>query len=162
VTQLANHRTGRTGRTGRERSAEPAERSRTELQRAGRCIKCKRPSKTQRCKRCASQVEANTERYHGAGKQGPPTKLESSVLDLRLGTEAASRAFTGFGEVMRRELAPKFQDDALAEHLAQAWLAERLLREVRLRHRSAPPQQPRQPARPHPQLAFPFWYMGAR
>lgn len=146
---------------GRNRADEPAERHRAALQAAKRCITpgCGRPATGQRCPDCRARIEANTGRYRGHGHQGPPTKLESDVLDLRLAAEAVGRAYAGFAEAKRLALPPRQQADHLAEWLAQAHLAERHLRDVQRRHR---PARLRPPARPHPQLAFAFWYMGAR
>lgn len=150
----------------RDRAHEPSELARAAARRAGRCITvgCGNPAAGQRCDACRRRIEANTDRYRGKGTQGPPTQVASEAVDLRLAAAALADAAAAFGEAARAGMTPREAVRQLAEPLAKAVLADKLLRAVIRKRRAAEERLVRPPPpRREPQLAF-RWpeYMGAR
>jgi hypothetical protein len=119
----------------RNRSAESTERRRADLRARELCIDCEKPSKTQRCQDCYRKVEANTKRYVGQPRKGPPERIKIDLIDLHYAADALSKGLRGFIEVQDlNETNARRRRELLIEPRAQVNLAFRFLREVLARN----------------------------
>lgn len=79
-------------RPRRDRDNEAGEQDRAARRAKGLCRDCNRKSKAVLCTRCRRRIEANTERYVGQPRKGPPGKGVELGMDAGMAIREASDA----------------------------------------------------------------------
>jgi len=115
----------------RKRESEATERTRAERRAKGLCELCGEPAMGNRCRACYRRIEANTTRYVGQPRKGPPLRIQIDLVDLHYAAESLGKAIRGFISVADvNEQNGRRRRELLIEHVSQVGLAYRFLGEV--------------------------------
>lgn len=88
-----------TDRPRRDRAGEASEQERAQRRADGLCRDCPRKAQSVLCTRCRRRIEANTERYVGQPRKGPPGKFVEIDKDLALAVRDIADAKAAIAEL---------------------------------------------------------------